>query len=301
MGIWTNHCDAESVSKDDSDISQPQNCRREHRRVSLAGRDLVGGGTWLGIALPVDAEEEEEEEEKDNDESGNDIIPVSLRWIAITNFREVEQHGRPSRGGPLMEYLDRGLLSAHSFVHDLHPRGHEYNGFNLLVGDNSGIYYYGNRVKDEQGSSKPQPLTRGIYGLSNGLLDSPWPKVDRGKKMLQLLCQKDTKEQSSSLESFHEKLMDLLCDETQPATDEQLPRTGLDVSSERYLSSIFIPKGTYAGKDYGTRSSTTIVVELDGTVSVLERTWPSAKDRWFRFHSKGVDKLELESMLKSHI
>ncbi|KAL7527609.1 hypothetical protein ACHAXR_002585, partial [Thalassiosira sp. AJA248-18] len=266
MGIWANHCDAESASKDDSDISPSQNCRRERRRVSLAGRDLVGGGTWLGIALPVDAEEEEEEEE-DNDENGDVIVPVSLRWIAITNFREVGQRGRPRRGGPLMEYLDGGGLSAHSFLHDLHPRGHEYNGFNLLVGDKSGIYYYGNRVKDEQGSSKPQPLTRGIYGLSNGLLDSPWPKVERGKTMLQLICQKDTEEQSSSLESFHEKLMGLLTDQTQPA-DDQLPRTGLDISSERYLSSIFIPKGLLAGKDCGTRSSTTIVVELDGTVSV---------------------------------
>mmetsp|Transcript_20550 Transcript_20550/g.37074 ORF Transcript_20550/g.37074 Transcript_20550/m.37074 type:complete len:315 (+) Transcript_20550:244-1188(+) len=281
MKIWANDCDMGSDINRNSDVSQQQNsCMKRHRRVSLAGRDLVGGGTWLGIALPIDKNEDGDGEETDCSDNNNSVF---LRWIAITNFYDMDQHGRPSRGGLLMEYLDGDVPSADTYVASLQQRGHEYNGFNLLVGDKSDIYYYGNRVRNEQSSNKPRPLNHGIYGLSNGLLDSPWPKVSRGKEMLRLLCQKDTKEQSLSAESFHEELMNILFDQTQPDSDDQLPPIGLDLSSTRYISSIFVPQGLLLGREYGTRSSTTIFGELDGKVSVLERTWPSGKDRSFQF------------------
>jgi len=249
MKIWANDSDIGDSSNSNSDGShQSQSNSERHRRLSLAGRDLVGGGTWLGIALPNDVNSDsndgdtDEYEEDANDNNNNSS--VSLRWIAITNFRGVHHHGRPSRGGLLMDYLDRDTPSAHSYVSNLKSRGHEYNGFNLLVGDESGIHYCGNRMKNNQFSNS-EPLTRGIHGLSNGLLDTPWPKVERGKELLGLLCQKDAEEQSSSLESFHEKLMNMLSDQTQPTSDDQLPKTGLDLSSERYMSSIFLPKGQY--------------------------------------------------------
>ena len=285
MQLWTDDNDdiIGSVSNGDSSDAapQPQNhSERSHHRVSLAGRDLVGGGTWLGVALPDD---DDEEDEIDNN------AHISLRWIAITNFREVHhRNGRPSRGGLLMEYLDGEVPSASSFVSSLQQRGREYNGFNLLVGDKSGIYYHSNR----QATHSSEPLARGIYGLSNGLLDDKWPKVERGKQMLNSLCKEDV----GSVESFHEELQKLLSDQTQPS-DDQLPQTGIDEESERYLSTIFIPRGKLEGKEYGTLSSTTIVVDVDGKVSVLERTWSqeenrSGADRWFRFDSKGADKLE---------
>ncbi|KAL7533417.1 hypothetical protein ACHAWF_004487, partial [Thalassiosira exigua] len=255
--------------------------------------DLVRGGTWLGISLPEADSESDLSSEKqcEGDGGAGDSEPASLRWIAITNFREKDHHGRPSRGGLLMEYLDGDAPSAPSFISGLRGRGNTYNGFNLLVGDRSGIYYYGNRMKDDRSST--ESLTWGIHGLSNGLLDTPWPKVERGKELLNKLCREECRGSPSPLESLHERLMEILSDQVQPPCDDQLPRTGLDLESERYLSSIFVRKGELLGKAYGTRSSTTIVVDLESRVSVLERTWHSGEgDRWFCFDSKGVNKLE---------
>ena len=314
MRVWSNNSHVECINHNnhyESNINSHDG-RRGSRRLSLAGRDLVGGGTWLGIALPSDddspSDDAQEQEKQTTNNNTPQPSPTSLRWIAITNFRELEQHGRPSRGGLLMEYLedaddDDKTRSACSFVHDLHPRGQEYNGFNLLVGDTSGIYYYGNRTKkdDDQSIEHPNPLGKGIFGLSNGLLDQ-WPKVQRGKELLHAICRKDAERQSTSpVESFHEELMSLLCDKTQPISDDQLPDTGIGPEYERYLSSIFIPKGRYFGKDYGTRTSTTIVVDTNGIVSILERTWwpEGGKDQWYQYDSNSGDKLE--GMLLSRI
>ena len=309
MRIWSvdDFSDSDLVggtsSRNSSDIgsnhhAQPSNHNNDHhhRRVSLAGRDLVRGGTWLGIALPNEIESDD-----DVDDENDDTYSPSLRWIAITNFREVEEkHGRPSRGGLLMEYLDGVYPSANAFVSGLLSRGQQYNGFNLLVGDKTGIYYYGNRMKEDDQQAATKPLTKGrIYGLSNGLLSTTWQKVERGKEMMQLLCEKDANEKQC-LESFHEQLMNMLSDQTQ-ANDDQLPNTGLDVTSERYLSSIFLSKGMLHGKEYGTRSSTTIIINVEGKVSVLERTYhPKQKDQWFKFDSKAGSVDTLDGILISN-
>mmetsp|Transcript_14266 Transcript_14266/g.30464 ORF Transcript_14266/g.30464 Transcript_14266/m.30464 type:complete len:333 (-) Transcript_14266:70-1068(-) len=298
MKIWTNDRD----TGQNQQREQQKNSGEEHRRrrVTLAGRDLVAGGTWLGIDLPDGEDTHDSGGDKIEDGGGKYSDSVLPRWIAITNFREVIDPGRPSRGGLLMEYLDGDVPSASTFVSSLQPRGNKYNGFNLLVGDKSGIYYYGNRAKNDQVSNDPQPLSRGIYGLSNGLLDSPWPKVERGKEMLRLLCQKDLKEPTSSVESFHEELMSILGDQTQPASDDMLPHTGIGLSFERQLSSIFLPGGLYQGKNYGTMSSATILVDVDGKMSVLERTWRTGEDCWFRFDANGNAEDRVENVCVSH-
>jgi uncharacterized protein with NRDE domain len=272
-------------------------------------------------------------------------IPSTLfRWIAITNYREKEeQHGRPSRGGLLTDYIQattttedydhdsrRGsssssssskLQSAQSFINKLQQhKGQEYNGFNLLVGDDTGIYYYGNRNDNDNITTNttttmpppppPKPLPPGIYGLSNSLLDTPWPKVQRGKELLQQLLQQqlhnsnknsnsnninnnnnniEEEEQqsdlSSSLHQLHEQLMTILTDTTQPSQNSLLPNSGIGIQSERHLSSIFVPQCIFMGKEYGTRTSTSVVWNAKGELSVLERTWlhPGHVDEWFHF------------------
>ena len=81
--------------------------------------------------------------------------------------------------------------------------------------------------------------------------------------------------------------MTILSDTTQPIDDNELPQTGISLYSERHLSSIFVPVDKFQGKDYGTRTSTSIVVDLDGCVSVLERSWLADEggvvDEWFQF------------------
>ncbi len=197
----------------------------------LAGRDLKAGGTWLGITR-------------------------TGRLAALTNYRDPSAHKdpAPSRG----ELVTRFLTGPHrplNFIHTLKPTADRYNGFNLVVGDLAGgLYWFSNR------SSQMQKLSPGIHGLSNHLLDTPWPKVDKSKAALAALLAQDS---LPPPESFFE----LLSDRT-PAAPEQLPDTGVGEKWERILSPIFI-----TSPNYGTRSSTLIFIDAAGHVTFLERTY----------------------------
>ncbi len=196
----------------------------------LAGRDLEAGGTWLGISK-------------------------SGRFAAVTNYRDAEAHspGAKSRGE-----LVRGFLvstaSPTDYASDLRARGAEYSGFGLLIGDASALWYCSNRVEHSHG------LAPGIYGLSNHLLDTPWPKVERGKAMFWELLQ--------TPEIVAERLLDMMYDtsETPPAGQDVADQ---DTGFERALSAMFV-----RSPRYGTRSTTVVLVEYSGEVEFLERSYP---------------------------
>jgi uncharacterized protein with NRDE domain len=193
----------------------------------LAGRDRLAGGTWLGVT------------------SGG-------RVAAITNFRAPRQHrhGLPSRGGLVAEFL-RGQAAAEAFREKLKKESAAYNGFNLLFGDGKGLHYFSNRG----GSSGP--IVAGIHGLSNHLLDTPWPKVETAKARLAGLLTNDTLDA--------EELADILAD-CHPFPDEELPDTGVGLERERFLSPLFIK-----GEGYGTCSTSVVLVERGGCLTFLER------------------------------
>jgi uncharacterized protein with NRDE domain len=128
-----------------------------------------------------------------------------------------------------------------------------YNGFNLIAGDPGALMYFSNR------EDRTRVLGPGIYGLSNHLLDSPWPKVTAGKSGLAALL--------AGGGELLPSLFALLSDRRQP-TDDLLPRTGVGPEWERLLSSAFI-----ASQEYGTRSSTVILVGRDGCVVFVERSF----------------------------
>jgi uncharacterized protein with NRDE domain len=131
-------------------------------------------------------------------------------------------------------------------------RGSEYAGFNLLVGDALGAIHCSNRA------DALNRLGKGIYGLSNHLLDTPWPKLVRGKARF---SQAVSDQPSLDLDAlFH-----LLGDRKQARTEE-LPDTGVGLETERFLSSAFI-----AVEGYGTRSSTVLAIGLDGQAELTER------------------------------
>lgn len=182
-----------------------------------AGRDLRGGGTWMGIT-------------RDG------------RFAAITNIREPSEKrsDAPTRGALVADYLS-GHISAQEYVDRISPRARQYNGFNLLVGDRHQLIWYSNGEPDDERNGKP--LAPGVYGLSNGALDSPWPKVVRTKaQFASLLCQG----------APHEAYFDMLSDTTR-ASDCRLPRTGVSLEWERILSAVCIDS-----PEYGTRSSTVV-------------------------------------------
>ena len=123
----------------------------------IAGRDLVSGGTWFGAR--------------------------NRRWASVTNVREggkEKQHHHKSRGWLVLDYL-QGNLSPVEFLKYIEETQEIFAGYNLLLGDGQELWYASNRTPE------PQHLSPGIYGLSNALLDTPWPKVVRGKKGLDQL------------------------------------------------------------------------------------------------------------------
>ena len=191
----------------------------------VAGRDLEAGGTWLGVA-----------------DRG--------RFAAVTNVREPGSPvGRLSRGCLTRDFLT-GTMPAGAFVEDL--SGEAYSGFNLLVSDKSSLWYRSNR------DSAARKLAPGIYGVSNHLLDTPWPKLTSAKRRFSeaINCLPD----ESSLFAL------LADDEIVP--DDALPATGVPLAWERLLSAIFV-----RSPDYGTRASTVVVRRADGSGILYERSF----------------------------
>jgi len=193
----------------------------------LAGRDLQAGGTWMGITK-------------------------SGRFAAITNFRDPsdKRSTAPSRGGLVTEFL-LGADSPADFLAGLAPRARDYNGFNLIVGDGRELFYFGSR------EAEPIAIEPGVHGLSNHLLNEPWPKVVRARAaMRSALAHPDPAP----------ALFDLLSDPT-GAPDAELPDTGVGLEWERRLAPPLI-----TGEDYGSRASTVLAVKGEGAVRLEERT-----------------------------
>lgn len=196
----------------------------------LAGRDLEKGGTWLGVT-------------------------GSGRFALVTNYREGGSNRTDARSrGALVSQFLVGSESPQNYVARIAARDSEYNGFNLIAGDTHAILYHSNR------SRETRTLADGVYGLSNHLLDTPWPKVKRGKETLWSLLEREENQLVAGL--FH-----MLADHSRPG-DEHLPSTGVSVEWERLLSSAFI-----ASEDYGTRSSTVVLMDRDGGGRFVERTF----------------------------
>lgn len=216
----------------------------DHPQV-LAGRDLEAGGTWMGITR-------------------------TGRFAALTNFRDPASHkpAAPSRGQLVADFLT-GTQSIDGYLDSLD--GAAFNGFNLLLGDGEKLVAYSNV------SGERHELAPGIYGLSNALLDTPWPKVGAGKTAL---------EAALAVLPGEVALWKLLRnDELHP--DHALPATGVPLEWERLLSAAFV-----RSPDYGTRSSTVLTVSTGGTggiVSFDEQAWLAGgrygERRRYRFHS----------------
>ena len=215
----------------------------------LAGRDLQAGGTWMGIT-------------RDG------------RFAALTNYRQKEdrQIDTPSRGIIVSHFLSKHQ-PAETCLADMTKHFADYRGFNLLCGTlDDGLWHYANRDASGQPGHRMQALAPGIYGLSNNLLDAPWPKVAQGKSDL-----------AQALDALPREapLFDLLRDERMH-DDARLPRTGVSLDWERMLSAAFV-----RAPGYGTRSSTVIKLSRDGFLSFDEQTWQAdtqpGQRRRFRF------------------
>ncbi|HMN43574.1 MAG TPA: NRDE family protein [Povalibacter sp.] len=205
----------------------PLNWWQDDPRI-LGGRDLKASGTWLGVAR-------------------------SGRFGIVTNYRDLQApvEGAPSRGNLVPRFLT-GATSPKEFLDDLRGAALRYSGFNLLVGGTRALYYFSNR-----GAKAPTALAPGVYGLSNHLLDTPWPKLARTRsRFAQLLAEP---------ELAADDVFAMLGDREQAPVDN-LPSTGLPTDWERVVSAPFI-----VNERYGTRCSSLLLVERTGRTVLHER------------------------------
>jgi uncharacterized protein with NRDE domain len=201
-----------------------------------AGHDLVGGGTWLGAR--------------------------GQRWAAVTNVRERLRDRTAqmsSRGWLVRNYL-KCEVTLKDYLSQVMAGVESYAGFNLLLGDADDVWYVSNR------GGGPRRLCPGLYGLSNHLLDTPWPKVIRAKQLLV--------DWLGQAERQPEQAVQLLVD-TRIAADADLPATGVPLAWERALSAMFIRT-----PEYGTRNSTLLTRSAEGSGMLLERTFHGDPRRW---------------------
>jgi len=204
----------------------------------LSGRDKRAGGTWLGIT-----------------QSG--------RFAAVTNIRDPSQTKRRARSrGDLTRQFLASDDSPEQYCKQLATSYDQFAGYNLLVGDSNSLFYVNNHEE------KVWELEPGVYGLSNGLLNSSWPKVDKGKTRLQaLLLQAE--------ELTIDALLEMMNDRSQ-AADSDLPDTGIGIEIERKLSSAFILNPE---REYGTLCSTALIVDQWGPTRFGEQNFDSLGDK----------------------
>ena len=203
----------------------------------LGGRDLESGGTWLGLT-------------------------TAGRMAMVTNVRvpgRIDPNA-PSRGSIVPEWL-AARESPDRFWMRTALSG--FNGFNLIAADFAG----GECWWASNTAAYPQRLGRGIYGVSNALLDTPWPKVLSLKQRTA-----EAIDHAASIDELAGLLFQALADRS-AAPDDELPATGIPMERERLLSSAFIRTPDQA---YGTRCSTLVITERTGRHNVthmFERTF----------------------------
>lgn len=193
------------------------------------GRDLQAQGTWMAVS-----------------QNG--------KFGAITNFRDPDDihPDAKSRGEIIPHYLE-SEKNPENFLNDFHKNSDQYNGFNVLLGDYMNLYHYSNHER------KINTVSPGIHGLSNALLDTEWPKVNKLKAAFS---------EALSADFHHDDLLRLLGDDSY-FDNEILPNTGISQEWERALSPICIRTETY-----GTTISSVVTIDRFGHVDFTEKTFP---------------------------
>lgn len=208
--------------------SAPAAFWKEHPQL-LGGRDLQAGGSWMTVSR-------------------------TGQFAAVTNYRDLRnlKEGATSRG-EIPTQFSLGSESPGTYLERLNATAEQYNGFNVLVGNMSSMAHYSNYER------QVNALRPGIYGLSNSLLDTGWPKVERAKLKFGKAINQGFQ---------HEELLDMMCDHT-VAEDAHLPDTGIPYELEKALSAMCIRT-----ENYGTCCTTVITLARNGKIAFSERSYP---------------------------
>ncbi|WP_158855867.1 NRDE family protein [Lunatibacter salilacus] len=227
---WQNHPDYKMVliANRDEYFERPSASLHLWEEGFYAGKDLKGGGTWMGMH-------------------------PNGRFAALTNYRDIsnEKERTSSRGELVVDFL-KGEMTPFDYLECLQQRKNEYNGFSLLVSDGTKMFFLSNYQEEVQ------EVDYGFHGLSNALLNTPWPKVQRAKSDL-----------SNYLHETHipetETMVGLL-QSVKTAPTDKLPNTGLNPLIEKSVSAQFITLDDY----YGTVNTTAVLWKHNGEVQIRE-------------------------------
>lgn len=201
----------------------------------LGGRDLEKMGTWIGVSKYG-------------------------KFAALTNYRDPNQskEGKHSRGELASNFLSTNQ-SINDYSKELQATTDQYQKYNLIFGNTDNLYYFSNVTNELK------ILSPGIYGLSNHLLNTNWPKVMKGRNLLQECITDVEKVESHCL--FH-----ILTDHT-IAPDYLLPHTGVSIELERTLSPLFVQT-----HNYGTVSSTILMLSKRKDITFIERSFTHTRE-----------------------
>ncbi|KJZ48685.1 NRDE family protein [Pseudomonas fluorescens] len=178
-------------------------------------------------------------------------VGANGRFAALTNIRDPHQPpARKSRGELVARFLT-GDMPIDDYLADVGGRSLEYSGFNLLIGNANELWHFNAR------ETEAVMLPPGVYGLSNAGLDTPWPKLLKARAALEEV-----------LDDPQPQALLALLNDPQTAPFAELPDTGVGLATETLLSSVFIASPTY-----GTRASTALIVQADGTRWMVERSF----------------------------
>lgn len=196
----------------------------------LAGKDEMAGGTWMGATKQG-------------------------RIASLTNIRDPKRMMDNARTrGELVKNFLTSDVSKQNYYDELRSSAPQYNGYNLLFGNWDDLVVYNNHLDTYES------LKKGVYGLSNANLNSPWPKINKGMQALDAYCYDG--------HDIDPEVLFALLQDRHIADDELLPKTGVPLEWERKLSSIFINT-----EGYGTRSSTVLMVDKHQHLFWYERTY----------------------------
>ena len=193
----------------------------------FGGRDLAQGGSWLALSKRG-------------------------RLACVTNVRRMEapDPAAPSRGALVASFV-RGHESAQTFSEGMATRAMAYAGFNLLLWDGGDLRYLNNHPRFLSRQVSP-----GVHVVSNADLDTPWPKTERLRAVMEAWVAAGKDDEAPLLAALAD---------ARPAPDADLPDTGVGLDLERLLSPPFI-----VSPRYGTRCTTLAALGWDGIVRFTE-------------------------------
>jgi uncharacterized protein with NRDE domain len=228
---WKNHSEYPLIISANRDefFDRPTQFLHQWDSGIIGGKDLKGGGTWMGFH-------------------------PNGKWALLTNYRDFSrsQRGEISRGKLVQDFLENET-NPEAYLEGVFKNKNRYEGFNLLVSDGEKLFYLSN-YKDEI-----DEIQKGIHGLSNGLINEPWPKVELAKAQLSKVISEKISE---------EKLLNILkSTETHPI--RKLPKTGASEEMEIGLSAQLIR----ITPNYGTVSASGVIVNRQGKTTFTERTF----------------------------